>query len=69
MEKRTLELLETALAAVSDDLTERVGVLAEKSGAGSLTAEEQTEYAGIVRLNDLLSALRLQVEGDWPVAS
>ena len=47
MEKRTLEQLELALAAVS---------------AGLLTPDERTEYGDIVRLNDLLSSVRLQVE-------
>ena len=34
----------------------------QKSAAGTLTAEEQTEYSEIVRLNDTLSLLELQVE-------
>lgn len=62
MEKRTLEQLASALAAVSQDLAGRVEELANKSSAGTLTSEERTEYGDIVRLNDLLSSVRLQVE-------
>jgi len=62
MEKRTLEQLELALAAVSQDLASRVEELADKSSAGLLTPDERTEYGDIVRLNDLLSSVRLQVE-------
>ena len=39
--------------------------IAEKSSAGSLSADERAEYGRIVRLNDLLSAIRLQVEDLW----
>jgi hypothetical protein len=62
MHRHTLELLDTALDAVREDLVPRVEELARKSTAGTLTAEEQTEYSEIVRLNDTLSLLRLQAE-------
>ena len=65
MEKRTLEQLDAALEAVSKDLAPRVEELAEKSTAGVLTLEEQREYAEIVRMNDLLSHLKLQAEEFW----
>jgi hypothetical protein len=65
MEKRTLEQLEAALDAVSKDLAPRVEELAQKSTAGMLTPEEQTEYAEVVRLNDTLSLLKLQAEELW----
>lgn len=62
MEKQTLDLLDSALDAVRRDLTPRVDELAQKSTAGTLTREERTEYAEIVRLNDTLSLLKLQAE-------
>jgi hypothetical protein len=62
MEKQTLALLDSALDAVRRDLSPRVDALAQKSSAGTLTPEEQTEYAEIVRLNDTLSLLKLQAE-------
>jgi transglutaminase-like putative cysteine protease len=62
MEKQTLALLDSALDAVRRDLSPRVRELAEKSTAGTLTPEEQAEYADIVRLNDTLSLLKLQAE-------
>lgn len=62
MEQSTLEQLEAALEAVRMDLSPRVEELAEKSTAGLLTPEERREYAGIVRLNDMLGLLRLQTE-------
>ena len=62
MEKRTLEQLEAALNAVGHDLSPRVEELAQKSTAGQLTPEESEEYAAIVRLNDMLSLLKLQAE-------
>ena len=62
MDKRTLEQLEAALNAVSQDLSPRVDELAQKSTDGVLTPEEREEYAGIVRLNDTLSLLKLQTE-------
>ena len=62
MEKQTLALLDSALDAVRRDLSPRVDELAQKSSAGTLTPEEQTEYAEIVRLNDTLSLLKLQAE-------
>jgi hypothetical protein len=65
MEKRTLEQLESALAAVGQDLAGRVEELADKSTTGALTPEERAEYGSIVRLNDLLSSIRLQVEDIW----
>ena len=65
MEKRTLEQLEAALEAVSKDLAPRVEELAQKSTAGDLTPEEHREYAEVVRLNEMLSLLRLQAEEFW----
>lgn len=65
MEKRTLEQLEAALDAVGRDLSPRVEELAQKSTAGLLTPEERLEYSEIVRLNDMLSLLRLQAEEFW----
>jgi hypothetical protein len=62
MEKRTLQQLEAALDAVGNDLAPRVEELAQKSTEGQLTQEESEEYAEIVRLNDMLSLLRLQAE-------
>jgi hypothetical protein len=62
MEKRTLEQLEAALAAVGNDLSPRVEELAQKSTEGQLTPEESQEYAEIVRLNDTLGLLKLQAE-------
>lgn len=62
MDKQTLALLESALDAVRRDLSPRVEELAEKSTAGALTPEEESEYAELVRLNDTLSLLRLQAE-------
>jgi hypothetical protein len=62
MQKHTLDLLDTALEALREDLVPRVEELAQKSAAGTLTAEEQTEYSEIVRLNDTLSLLKLQAE-------
>jgi hypothetical protein len=53
------------MTAVRDDLAERVEVLAQKSTAGTLSAEEHAEYAEIVRLNELLSLLRLQAQDYW----
>lgn len=62
MEKRTLEQLEAALDAVGGDLAPRVEELARKSTSGELSPEESQEYAEIVRLNDMLSLLKLQAE-------
>jgi hypothetical protein len=62
MEKRTLDQLDAALDAVRHDLSPRVEELAEKSTAGELTPDEEREYAEIVRLNEMLSALKLQAE-------
>nr|MBK7065712.1 hypothetical protein [Deltaproteobacteria bacterium] len=67
MDKRTLEQLEAALNAVSQDLSPRVEELAQKSTEGLLTPEEHEEYAEIVRLNDTLSLLKLQTEEFWAV--
>lgn len=69
MDKRTLEQLEAALSAVSQDLSPRVEELAQKSTDGELTPEEREEYAGIVRLNDTLSLLKLQTDEFWAVRS
>ena len=65
MEKQTLEKLEAAFAAVENDLSRRVTELATKSTAGTLSQDEQAEYEHIVRLNDLLSLLKLQTEEYW----
>ena len=65
MEKRTLQQLESALDAVGRDLSGRVDELARKSSAGTLTIDEQAEYSEIVRLNDLLSLLKLQADEFW----
>jgi hypothetical protein len=65
MEKQTLEQLEAALEAVSRDLAPRVEDLARKSTGGTLTPEEHKEYAEVVRLNDLLSVLKLEAEEFW----
>lgn len=62
MEKRTLEQLEAALAAVGNDLSPRVAELAQKSTEGELSPEESQEYSEIVRLNHMLSLLKLQAE-------
>lgn len=67
MEKRTLEQLEAALGAVSNDLAPRVEELAQKSSEGLLTPEEYKEYVEVVRLNDLLSLLKLQAEDFWSI--
>jgi hypothetical protein len=65
MEKRTLEKLGAALNAVSEDLAPRVEELAQKSTASTLTPEEYREYAEVVRLNDMLSLLRIEAEELW----
>lgn len=65
MEKQTLEQLEAALEAVSRDLAPRVEELARKSADGTLTPEEQKEYADVVRLNDMLSVLKIEAEDFW----
>jgi hypothetical protein len=65
MEKQTIEQLEAALRAIRNDLAPRVEVLAQKSSEGVLTSEEHREYAEVVRLNDLLSLLKLQAEQFW----
>ncbi len=62
MERQTLDLLDAALDAMRGDLMPRVDELAQKSSAGTLSLEEQAEYAEIVRLNDTLSVLKLQAE-------
>ena len=61
MEKQTLDQLEAAIEAVGKDLSGRVADLAAKSSSGTLSSEEQSEYEQIVRLNDLLSMLKLQM--------
>lgn len=65
MERRTLQQFESALAALAGELTGRVEELARKSSAGTLSEQEHEEYAEIVKMNDLLSALRLQAEDYW----
>jgi hypothetical protein len=65
MEKQTLDKLEAAFKAVEQDLSGRVTELAAKSSSATLSQEEQAEYEQIVRLNDLLSLLKLQAEEYW----
>jgi hypothetical protein len=65
MERQTLDKLEAAFQAVQQDLSGRVAELAAKSTSGTLSQEEQAEYEEIVRLNDLLSLLKLQAEEYW----
>ena len=65
MGKRTFEQLTEAFKAVEKDLSGRAGELAAKSTSGKLSREERTEYEQIVRLNDLLSLLKLQAEQYW----
>jgi len=65
MEKRTLDRLTAAFEAVEKDLSERVEELAAKSSAGKTSEDERAEYEQIVRLNDLLSRLKLQAEEYW----
>lgn len=67
MEKQTLAQLEAALDAVSRDLAPRVEELARKSTEGTLTPDEHKEYAEVVRLNDMLSVLRIEAEDLWTV--
>ena len=62
MEKQTLDRLTAAFKAVEKDLSARVADLAAKSSSGRLSEEERVEYEQIVRLNDLLSMLKLQAE-------
>jgi hypothetical protein len=65
MERQTLDKLEAAFVAVEKDLSGRVAELAAKSTSGTLSQEEQAEHEQIVRLNDLLSILKLQAEEYW----
>ena len=65
MEKQTLDKLAAAIEAVEKDLSGQVSELATKSSSGSLSIEEKSEYEQIVRLNDLLSLLKLQAETYW----
>ncbi len=65
MEQQTLDKLEAAIEAVEKDLSGRVEELAAKSSAGRLSNGEKGEYEQIVRLNDLLSLLRLQAAEYW----
>jgi hypothetical protein len=62
MERQTLDKLEAAFMAVEKDLSGRVAEPAAKSISGTLSQEEQAEYEQIVRLNDLLSILKLQAQ-------
>ena len=62
MQKHTLDLLDTALDAVREDVVPRAEELARKSEDGTLSAEDQAEYADLIRLNDTLSLLKLQAE-------
>jgi hypothetical protein len=65
MESRTLQQFESVLVAMAEELSARVEHLARKSSAGTLSEEERDEYAEIVRMNDLLSTLRLQARDYW----
>ncbi|MFO0762383.1 MAG: hypothetical protein U0359_38440 [Byssovorax sp.] len=65
MEQRALEQLDAALDAVRKDLAPRVEELAQKSTEGVLTPDEHKEYSEVVRLNDMLSLLKLQTEELW----
>jgi len=65
MNRRTLEQLEAALDAVSKDLAPRVEELAQKSTEGVITPEERQEYGEVVRLNDVLSLIKLQTAEFW----
>lgn len=65
MGKHTLEQLTAAFKAVEADLSGRAAELAVKSTASKLSKVERTEYEQIVRLNDLLSLLKLQAERYW----
>ncbi len=65
MERQTLDKLEAAFEAVEKDLSGRVAALAAKSTAGTLSQEEQAEYAQLLRLNDWLSLLKLQAKEYW----
>lgn len=62
MEKQTLALLDSAMEALRSDLSPRAEYLAQKSSAGTLSADENEEYAEIARINDTLSLLKLQAE-------
>jgi hypothetical protein len=65
MERQTLDKLEAAFEAVEKDLSGRMAELAAKSTTETLSQEAQAEYEQIVRLNDLLSLLKLQAEEYW----
>jgi hypothetical protein len=65
MERRTLDQFELAITAMARELSGRVEELARKSSAGTLSEDEQREYAEIVRMNDLVSTLRLQAQDYW----
>jgi hypothetical protein len=65
MGRQTFEQLTAAFKAVEIELSGRVAELAAKSSSGKLSKEERAEYEQIVRLNDLLSLLKLQAEQYW----
>ncbi len=65
MEQQTLDKIDAACAAVAHDLADRVAALAAKSSAGTLSHDEHVEYERIVRLNDVLSLLKLQATEYW----
>ena len=67
MDQSTLEQLEAALDAVGRDLAPRIEELARRSTAGQLTDDERLEYTEIVRLNDMLSILKLETKDVWAV--
>ncbi len=62
MDKRTLDQLDAALEAVSRDLAPRVEELAQKSTSGILTPQDRAEYEHIVRMNDMLSLIKLEAD-------
>ena len=62
---QALDKLEAAIEAVEKDLSGRVAELASNCSAGTLSSDEHAEYEQIVRLNDLLSLLKLQAQAYW----
>lgn len=62
MNPSTFVQLESAFETLKRDASGRAEELAQKSSAGTLSERERAELEGIVRLNDLLSALRLETE-------
>jgi hypothetical protein len=62
MKKHTLDQLEAAFRAIRSDFAPRAEELARRSTDGALTPEEHQEFSELVRLNDLLSLLKLETE-------